>query len=240
MSQDIYRKCSIYKVRRIILTCSRYYFTVAGVDNPVGIAQVSYAIQLLGNFVSLFLVDRIGRRPMIVYGTFAITALLLLIGGLGTMENNPTALKAVVGFMSFWGFLFQLTLGAVAYAVGGETPTARLRQKTYSINVMSNTAAACLVTQLVPILVNPSNANLGAKVAFVFFAPSVILSIYLFLCFPEMKGRSYLELEDMFQKKIPARAFKNYRCEIEVVCTTEKGGEEKAVAIIHDEGFTKV
>lgn len=240
LSQDIYRKCSIYKARRIILTCSRYYFTVAGVDNPVGIAQVSYAIQLLGNFVSLFLVDRIGRRPMIVYGTFAITALLLLIGGLGTMENNPTALKAVVGFMSFWGFLFQLTLGAVAYAVGGETPTARLRQKTYSINVMSNTAAACLVTQLVPILVNPSNANLGAKVAFVFFAPSVFLSIYLFLCFPEMKGRSYLELEDMFQKKIPARAFKNYRCEIEVVCTTEKGGEEKAVAIIHDEGLTKV
>lgn len=213
---------------------------MAGVQNPVGIAQVSYAIQLLGNFASLFLVDRIGRRPMIVYGTFAITALLLIIGGLGTMEDNQTALKAVVGFMSFWGFLFQLTLGAVAYAVGGETPTARLRQKTYSINVMSNTAAACLVTQLVPILVNPGDANLGAKVAFVFFAPSVFLSIYLFFCFPEMKGRSYLELEDMFQKRLPARAFKSYHCEVVVVSATEDGGTEKAVAVIHDEGLAKV
>ena len=89
-----------------MLTCSRYYFTQAGVENPVGIAQISYAIQLVGNIVSLFLVDRIGRRPMIVYGTIAITCLLLLIGGLGTLENNRTALQAVVGFMSFWGFLF--------------------------------------------------------------------------------------------------------------------------------------
>ncbi|KAH8629486.1 maltose permease [Alternaria alternata] len=223
-----------------MLTCSRYYFTQAGVENPVGIAQISYAIQLVGNIVSLFLVDRIGRRPMIVYGTIAITCLLLLIGGLGTLENNRTALQAVVGFMSFWGFLFQLTLGAVAYAVGGETPTARLRQKTYSINVMTNTAAACLVTQLVPILINPGNANLGAKVAFVFFAPSVPLSIYMYFCFPEMKGRSYLELETMFQSGLPARSFKNFKCEIEVATIAVDDGPEKPVAIVHDEDLLKV
>ncbi|KAF7676726.1 maltose permease [Alternaria burnsii] len=65
---------------------------------------------------------------------------------------------------------------------------------------MSNTAAACLVTQLVPILINPSNANLGAKAAYVFFAPSVPLSIYMYFCFPQMKGRSYLELKKRFQE----------------------------------------
>jgi hypothetical protein len=134
---------------------------------------------------------------MMVYRTIAITCLLLLIGGLGTPENNRTAVQAVLGFMYSWGFLFQLTLGAVAYTVGGETTTARLRKKTYSANVMSNTAAACLVTKLVPILINPGNANLGAKIAFIFFAPSVSLSIYLYFCFPEMKGRSYLELDDV-------------------------------------------
>ncbi|KAF9697789.1 hypothetical protein EKO04_004004 [Ascochyta lentis] len=87
-----------------------YYFTPAGVNNPVGIAQASYAIQLLSNLVSLFLVDRIGRRPMIVWGTIAITSLLLLTGGLDTLSSNRVALKAVVAFMSLWGFLLQLTL----------------------------------------------------------------------------------------------------------------------------------
>jgi hypothetical protein len=166
---------------------------------------------------------------MIVCGRIAITCLLLLIGGLETLENNRTGLQAAVGFMSFWGFLFQLTLRAVAYAVIGETPTPRLRQKTYSINVMSNTAAACLVTQLVPVLINPGNANLGAKVAFVFFARSVPLPIYLYFCFPEMKGHRYLELEMMFQKGQPARRFKDYKCEVE--------GLEKPVTIVHDVGL---
>jgi SP family general alpha glucoside:H+ symporter-like MFS transporter len=128
----------------------------------------------------------------------------------------------------------------VAYAVGGETPTARLRQKTYSINVMSNMAASCLVTQLVPILINPSNANLGAKVAFVFFAPSVPSSIYMYFCFPEMKGRSYLELETMFQRGSPARSFSNFKCEIEVATIAKDDDLEKPVAIVFDEDLSKV
>lgn len=114
--------------------------------------------------------------------------------------------------------------------MGGETATPRLRQKTYSINVMSNTAAACLVGQIVPILINPGNANLGAKVAFVFFGPSLLFSVYLYFCFPEMKGRSYLELEEMFQKKIPTRDFKNYSCVVDVV----DADGEKPVVVLRD------
>ncbi|KAJ0269148.1 hypothetical protein Brms1b_013224 [Colletotrichum noveboracense] len=186
-------------------------------------------IQLFGNICSWFLVERTGRRPLIVWGIVSMSALLLLIGGLSVIENNQQALAAVVAFMALWGFLYQLSIGAVAFAVGGETPSPRLRQKTYSITIMSNTSAGCLVTQLIPFLINPSNTNLGGKVAFVFFAPSLICSVYLFFCFPEMKGRSYLELEDMFQKGVPARKFKDYKCEVETV--EGKDGEKVAVVL---------
>ncbi|KAL2880354.1 hypothetical protein SGCOL_004407 [Colletotrichum sp. CLE4] len=207
------------------------FFTIAGVGNPIGIAQVCYSIQLLGNICSWFLVERVGRRPLIVWGTVAMTALLLVIGGLGVPKSNQSALTAMVALMALWGFIFQLSIGAIGYAVGGETASPRLRQKTYSINVMSNTAAACLVTQLMPFLINPSNANLGGKVAFVFFGPSLLCSIYLYFCFPEMKGRSYLELENMFQKRLPTRAFKNYHSEIE---TVEVDDGEKVAVVLKD------
>jgi len=94
-------------------------------------------------------------------------------------------------------------LGQQLYAVGGETPAVRVRQKTYAINLMFTTLSATLVSQVTPILINPSSANLGAKVAFVFFAPSLFICIYLHFGFPEMKGRSYLELEEMFQSESP-------------------------------------
>ncbi|KAI8308609.1 General alpha-glucoside permease [Colletotrichum sp. SAR11_59] len=155
-----------------------YFFTIAGVGNPIGIAQVCYSIQLLGNICSWFLVERTGRRPLIVWGIISMSALLLLIGGLSVIENNQQALAAVVAFMALWGFL-----------------------------------------QRKP----------GWKGSLRILCPVLICSVYLFFCFPEMKGRSYLELEDMFQKGVPARKFKDYKFEVETV--EGKDGEKVAVVL---------
>ncbi|KAJ3958663.1 hypothetical protein N0V92_004745 [Colletotrichum tropicale] len=103
----------------------QYYFRLAGVQNPIGIAQAAFAVQLFGNMCSWPLIDRVGRRPMIVGGCFVMTATLLLIGGIGTLENNQKALMATV----------------------------------------------------------------------------------------KMKGRNYLELQEMFQKGVSARKFKTYKCD---------------------------
>ncbi|GKT71426.1 maltose permease [Colletotrichum tofieldiae] len=99
---------------------SGYYFRLAGVNNPLAIGQAAYAIQFVGNMTSWPLVDRYGRRPLIVGGVFSMTALLLLIGGISTI-GNQASLSATVAFMVIWGYMYQATLGAVAYSVGGET-----------------------------------------------------------------------------------------------------------------------
>ncbi|KAL2203661.1 maltose permease [Sarocladium strictum] len=203
-----------------------YFFTVAGVTKPIAVAQGAFSIQLVGNLISVFLIDRVGRRPMVAYGTMALAALLLMIGGI-SMLTSQAGKNAMVALMCLWGLLFQLLLGAPAYAVGGETPTPRLRQKTYSINQMIGTAIGTMYTMVTPLLINPGNANLGGKVAFIFFAPSLPTAIYHYFCFPEMKGRNYLELEEMFQRKVPARQFRNYNLNVEVLETND--GEKVAV-----------
>lgn len=86
-----------------------YYFRLAGVSNPLGIAQAAFAIQLVGNMCSWPLVDRLGRRPMIVGGTIIITVGLLIIGGIST-KDSPAALKATVAFMVLWGFVYQVSV----------------------------------------------------------------------------------------------------------------------------------
>ncbi|GKT50119.1 major facilitator-type transporter ecdC [Colletotrichum spaethianum] len=99
---------------------SGYYFRLAGVNNPLAIGQAAYAIQFIGNMPSWPRVGRYGRRPLIVGGVFSMTALLLLIGGISTI-GNQASLSATVAFMVIWVFMYQATLGAVAYSVGGET-----------------------------------------------------------------------------------------------------------------------
>ncbi|KFY95404.1 hypothetical protein V500_02796 [Pseudogymnoascus sp. VKM F-4518 (FW-2643)] len=104
-----------------------YYYALAGVNNPLAIAQASYAIQVFGNMCSWPLVERLGRRQLIVGGCIMMTALLPFIGGI-SIVNTPTALKATVALMTLWGFLYQASLGACAYEIGGEIPTPALRQ----------------------------------------------------------------------------------------------------------------
>lgn len=77
-------------------------------NKSIRIAQAAFAIQLFGNICSWPLVDRVGRRPMIVGGMVTMTAGLLLIGGISTI-NNQQALPATVAFMVVWGFLYQVS-----------------------------------------------------------------------------------------------------------------------------------
>ncbi|CEL06517.1 hypothetical protein ASPCAL09692 [Aspergillus calidoustus] len=186
-----------------------YYFKLAGVNDAIALAQAAFAIQLFGNICSWPLVDRLGRRPLIVGGMFIMTAGLLLIG-LISISTTPSALKATVAFMTVWGFLYQATLGAVSYAVGGETPSPLLRQKTYSINIMSATAVSCAVLQIMPYLLNTEEADLGGKICFIFFGLSLPMCVYLFFCLPELKGRTVVEIQEMFQAGLPARKFRTY------------------------------
>ncbi|KAI8258704.1 General alpha-glucoside permease [Colletotrichum sp. SAR11_239] len=190
-----------------------YYFRLAGVNNPLAIGQAAYAIQFVGNMTSWPLVDRYGRRPLIVGGVCTMTAILLLIGGISTI-GTQTSLSATVAFMVIWGYLYQATLGAVAYSVGGETASVQLRQKTYSINIMCSTAASCLVQQVMPYLINTDQLNLGGKVCFIFFGLSLPMCVWLYFYFPEMKGRNYAEIQEMFSNNVPARKFKTYVCEV--------------------------
>lgn len=64
---------------------------------------------------------------------------------------------------------------------------------------------------MLPYLFNPDKANLGAKVTFVFGSLSILSIIYLWFYQPEVAGRSYEELDEMFRRRVPARKFKTYQ-----------------------------
>lgn len=68
---------------------------------------------------------------------------------------------------------------------------------------------------VIPFLFNPDQANLGAKVAFIFGALSILSTVYLWFFQPEVSGRSYEELDELFMKRVPARQFEGYKTEVQ-------------------------
>jgi hypothetical protein len=90
---------------------------------------------------------------------------------------------------------------------------------------MVSTAFSCLVSQVMPYLINTDQANLGGKVCFVFFGLSVPMCVYLYFCLPELKGRNYAEVQEMFENRVPARKFKSYVAEVALVNDNREQGK---------------
>lgn len=195
---------------------STYYQQLAGYSTADSF-KLFIALQVLsmvGNICSWDLVDRLGRRFLIVWGSFALTILLLVCGGLATV-GTTSCTKGAIGLMIAYGFIYNVTIGSTAYNLLAEVATSRLRVKTISIGIMSQSLWYTMWSFVLPYLFNPDKANLGAKIAFIFGGLSVICTIYLYLYQVETAKRSYEELDELFMKKVPATKFKGYVTDVE-------------------------
>lgn len=117
------------------------------------------------------LIDRIGRRNLTVWGVGLLTLILMLCGDVAAAVIVPS-IKACIAFMIVYGFFYNMTIGATAYAILTENATSRLRVKTIAIVVAVQNTWYTLWSLVLPYLFNPDKANLGAKVC-----PSLQLSL---------------------------------------------------------------
>lgn len=54
---------------------------------------------------------------------------------------------------------------------------------------------------------NADEGNLGGKMGFIYFATAVISWLIIFFDVPETKGRTYADLDTMFELDVPTREF---------------------------------
>lgn len=72
---------------------------------------------------------------------------------------------------------------------------------------MMNGLSSCIWSFALPYAINPDEGNLGGKIAFVFGSVLVFAVVFIFFFVPESKGRTYIELDELWAQKIPARKF---------------------------------
>lgn len=161
---------------------------------------------------SWYLVDRMGRRNLSLYGLLGLNVILWLMGGLG-VEGSPGAVKGTVAMIMLYCFWYNVTIGATAYTVLAEVATSRLRVKTVAIGLTLQYGLNMMWSFVLPYLFNPDKADLGAKLAFVFGGLAVLSLAFSWVYLPETAGRTYEELDEMFIERVPARKFKGYEPE---------------------------
>lgn len=147
-------------------------------------------LKLIMTGVAVVVVDKLGRRPLLLGGVSGIVVSLFLLGSYYLFLDNVPAI-AVVALLVYVG-CYQLSFGPIGWLMISEIFPLRLRGKGLSIAVLINFGANALVT----FAFSPLKAWLGAGVVFYVFGVIAVLSLlFIFFVVPETKGLTLEEIE---------------------------------------------
>ena len=116
---------------------------------------------------------------------------------------------------------YQLTVGTVCYSLVAELSSRRLQIKTVVLGRNLYNVVAIITSVLTPYMLNPGAWNWGNYAGF-FWAGSCFLSIvYTYFRIPEPRGRSFAELDLLFEKRVSARKFSSTKVDVFEASTLE-------------------
>ena len=103
-----------------------------------------------------------------------------------------------------------------SFAIAAETTSLQLRARTQGIGWFVSALTSAVAGIALPYVFNPDEGNLRGKTGFTYAASCALGALVSWYVVPEMKGRSVVEIDRMFEEGVPARGFKTWR-EIESV-----------------------
>ncbi|KAK1820909.1 hypothetical protein LTR12_004621 [Friedmanniomyces endolithicus] len=191
---------------------STYFLEQAGVStsNSYNFAMGQYAINIVGVVGAWSLMAcGVGRRTLYLYGLCGLCSILVIMGFLGLV---PATHKAEAGLatgslMIVWALLYQLTVGTVCYSLVAELSTRRLQIKTVVLGRNLYIIVGIITSVLTPYMLNPTAWNWGNYTGF-FWAGLCLGSLgYTYFRVPEPRGRTFAELDVLFERRVSARKF---------------------------------
>ncbi|RMJ17677.1 hypothetical protein CDV36_002658 [Fusarium kuroshium] len=185
-----------------------------GTINPFTMSIVNSIVNLTAAFTGLYLVDRLGRRPLLFTSAGWMFSAIVTMGALGTVTNPSFGIKSgIVAMLTLFGSGFTFAFAPLNYVVTTEIPALRLRdasQRTASIvNVCTNFA----VSFSIPYLLYDQYAGLGSKLGFVFAGILALAIVFVYFCVPECKGKSLEQVDRLFNENVSLRKFGKYKAE---------------------------
>jgi sugar porter (SP) family MFS transporter len=177
-----------------------------GVDSSSAaiLASVGVGIVNVGmTLVAVRLLDRAGRRPLLLIGSaimgFALLALaLVFIAGAGSMAGSAVAIASLMLYVA----AFAVSLGPIFWLLNAEIYPLEVRSKAAAAGTMANWLFNFIVSLTFLLLIDA----LGRGGAFLFYA--AICGVTFLFCralVPETKGKRLEAIQAIFQERVARR-----------------------------------
>lgn len=191
-------------------------------------------------FWMLFIVDNLGRRFAMFWGSFPCAFFMWYIGAYVKLSNPAKRLaegntgltpagKAALGFFYMWTFSYGLSWNGNPWVYNSEIFEQDIRTCTGSINAASNWFWAFIMGRFT----GQAFAAMGYGVYFLFAGCMTVFPWIIFFFYPETKGVPLEAVDYLFERGVPAwraRAYALSKLEAEDENLPEAYGEGKPIS----------
>ncbi|RSH85769.1 hypothetical protein EHS25_003910 [Saitozyma podzolica] len=189
----------------IISIYSSYFFGLVGLSNPFNATVATGVTQLVCCIFAVYLVERLGRRTLVLGGGIGCICCLIAMGTAAKVAPTKSA-DGLVALACLWYAFFSLSISPLGYIYMAETATVSLRAKTSGIAIIVCQGMSFAYNYIVPICLAAPALGTGGTVL-LFVATATCVWILIFFLVPETRGRSFTELDELFARRIPAWKF---------------------------------
>jgi len=190
----------------------------AGIADELLTASIQYIINVALTLPAILWLDKVGRRPSLLIGSFLMMSFLFISGALQGAYGNPnpdktdkdiswvipkehsSVSKGIVACSYLFVASFATTWGPTSWTYPSEIFPSKVRAKAVSLSTASNWAWNCILAFAVP----PLLWSINWKMYMIFGAFNGAALIHMFLTAPETKGKTLEEMDDVFDSGIPA------------------------------------
>ncbi|KAL2816604.1 general substrate transporter [Aspergillus cavernicola] len=169
-------------------------------DNQLLMSGIVNVLQLVGAATSVWTMDALGRRPLLLWGAAIMGISHIIIAALvGIYSDNWPAHRpqgwTSVTFLLIYMITFGATWGPVAWAMPSEFFPSFLRAKGVAIATCVNWLCNFIIGLITPPLIQDTGYG-----AYVFFAVFCILAfIWTYFFVPETSGKTLEQMDAVFK-----------------------------------------
>ncbi|KAM0615574.1 hypothetical protein ACHAQF_003355 [Verticillium nonalfalfae] len=178
---------------------STYFLRQVGLSSrdAYSFAMGQYAINMVGVFGAWSLMAwGVGRRRLYLCGLCGLFTMLFIMGFLGEVPESQRDKGALAtgSMMILWALVYQLTVGTVCYSL---------------VNIVG------IINNVVtPYMLNPTAWNWQNKAGFFWAGLCFLCLVYTYFRVPEPRGRTFAELDVLFEHKVTARQFEKTKVNV--------------------------
>ncbi|OAA42309.1 General substrate transporter [Beauveria brongniartii RCEF 3172] len=154
---------------------------------------------LLASFIPIFIVEKTGRRPLMLFGAFGMSVSMAVLAGCNWRLEKLQDTRAGIGqavFLFVFNSFFAIGWLGMTWLYPAEIVPLKIRAPTNALSTSGNWIFNFMVVMITPV----AFANIGYKTYVIFAVINAVMIPSVYFFFPETKLRSLEEMDAIFKK----------------------------------------